>query len=105
MRIEIYRHSIEKPWTYSRLDRYQRQIAEQLLADPNAEGKWIISELAPVITLGRRVSSSPTFLVPQEQLSRKGIEIYPTDRGGLATYHGPGQWVFFLVDRLEKTHC
>ncbi|MEK7690618.1 MAG: hypothetical protein AAB425_06330, partial [Bdellovibrionota bacterium] len=30
-----------------------------------------------------------------------GVRLLATDRGGLETYHGPGQWVVFVVNRLE----
>jgi lipoate-protein ligase B len=37
-----------------------------------------------------------------DALARAGVALYAADRGGLATYHGPGQWVLFAVDRLER---
>jgi lipoyl(octanoyl) transferase len=53
-----------------------------------------LSEVAPVITRGRRTPD-------QDILNHPTTEVYVTDRGGLATYHGPGQWVLFVVDYLE----
>ena len=59
--------------------------------------------------LGGRAPSSPSAAVPRpltyclspDELAKRGIAYYPADRGGLATYHGPGQWVVFAVDALE----
>ncbi|NDD90741.1 hypothetical protein EBZ37_01465 [bacterium] len=98
--VEVRRHLPHAPWTYSSLDSYQRQIAAQLLRGAGA-GRVLISEVAPVITLGRRACSEDV-LVSEEQLSSMGISLFSTDRGGRATYHGPGQWVVFVVDRLES---
>jgi lipoyl(octanoyl) transferase len=64
-------------------------------------GAVFLSELAPVITVGRR-ECSQDLLLPEEVLRAQGVELYPTDRGGRATYHGPGQWVVFVVDHLER---
>lgn len=61
----------------------------------------LLSELSPVITLGRRAPRTD-LLLSEEELARQGVEILSTDRGGFATYHGPGQWVLFPVDRLER---
>lgn len=98
-RIEIRRHSIGEPWTYEALDFRQREIAEEVrLGQP---GALLLSEVAPVITLGRRTERSDIY-APLDLLKQRGIELYPTDRGGLATYHGPGQWVVFAVDHLES---
>ncbi len=94
LQVTIKRHSLESPWTYQALDQVQRQFDYSI-------GKIFVSELAPVITLGKRARKED-LLLSDEKLNRLGIEIYPTDRGGLATYHGPGQWVVFVVDRLEK---
>lgn len=88
------------PWTYGDLDRFQRQIAAR--ARSGGPGALILSELAPVITLGRRARPEEELRLPPGQLSRLGIGIQATDRGGLATYHGPGQWVLFVVDSLER---
>jgi lipoyl(octanoyl) transferase len=102
--VEVRRHSIESPWTYELLDAYQRKLAEELeiaSLDEGAPGRILISELAPVITLGRR-ECSQDLILPENELISRGISIFQTDRGGRATYHGPGQWVLFVVDRLDR---
>jgi lipoate-protein ligase B len=38
----------------------------------------------------------------EEAYRERGIELLAVDRGGLATWHGPGQWVAFAVDRLDR---
>jgi lipoyl(octanoyl) transferase len=102
--VEIRRHSVEAPWTYELLDAYQRTLAQGLEASSIEEGvpgRILISELAPVITLGRR-ECSQDLILPENELISSGISIFQTDRGGRATYHGPGQWVLFVVDRLDR---
>jgi len=91
--VEVHRHSPEAPWTYAQLDRRQRELAARVRA--GARGALLLSELAPVITIGRRTPASDLLVPPRD------VAIVRTDRGGLATYHGPGQWVLFAVDRLE----
>jgi len=102
--LDVRRHSTSYPWTYEALDRYQREIADGIRKAHAESGRsdavLLLSELAPVITLGRRTEDSD-LLFPKKLLAEKGIEVFPTDRGGLATYHGPGQWVAFVVARLE----
>lgn len=96
--LEIRRHSTQLPWTYSALDQRQREIADQVRA--GHAGTLLVSEVAPIVTRGRRTPESD---VAEDHLaSRFGIPVYSTDRGGFATYHGPGQWVLFPVDRLER---
>ncbi len=95
----LKRHSIQNPWTYSSLDQLQRKIAQRVKF--GGPGALILSDLSPVITLGKRESGTD-ILLPREYLSSQGVEIHSTDRGGLATYHGPGQWVLFAVDSLER---
>lgn len=114
--LEIRRHAPDRPWTYARLDARQREIAARVrpASEPDSPdsrdapqspatqpGAFLLSEVAPVITFGRRAGHAE-LLLPPADLARNGIELYETDRGGLATYHGPGQWVFFAVDRLER---
>ena len=51
-----------------------------------------VREHPPVITLGRRAAEEE-ILCPVHQLETLGTSIHRVDRGGLATYHGPGQMV------------
>jgi lipoate-protein ligase B len=83
------------------LDAYQREIAHAILED-GAPGRVLISELAPVITVGRRAQLKDEVLLSPEELMQSGVSLYSVDRGGLATYHGPGQWVVFVVESLER---
>jgi lipoate-protein ligase B len=97
--VEIHRHTPSSPWTYESLDRRQREIAREV--EKGASGVLLLSEVAPVITVGRRTPKTD-LLFDERSLSELGIERIETDRGGLATYHGPGQWVLFPVDKLER---
>lgn len=92
------RHTDAHPWRYADLDFFQREKAERVRE--GSTGSLILSELAPVITCGRRTAETD---VPRDfPFAKWGIEIVRTERGGLATYHGPGQWVLFPVDRLDR---
>lgn len=53
-------------------------------------------EHEPVITLGKRASESDILISP-EALQAQGIELIRIDRGGEATYHGPGQLVIYPI--------
>jgi lipoate-protein ligase B len=101
--VQAFKHSIEQPWTYSQLDDYQREIYQRLLTSESEEGVLLISEVAPVITLGRRSRKWSDLALGLHYERKKyedlGIAILETDRGGLATYHGEGQWVIFWVER------
>ena len=99
MDVEVFRNTPERSWTYQQLDRHQREVAERVRA--GEPGRLILSELAPVITYGPRTPDSD-FGLGREEYERRGVEILKTDRGGLATYHGPGQWVVFPTDSLER---
>jgi lipoyl(octanoyl) transferase len=51
----------------------------------------------PTYTLGRRDKDVNHFLIDKNQLRSRGFSIYKVDRGGAATYHGPGQIVCYPI--------
>lgn len=60
---------------------------------------WV--EHTPVITLGKS-GRSEHLLLDENQLKEKGIEYYPTNRGGDITFHGPGQLVGYPILDLDN---
>jgi lipoyl(octanoyl) transferase len=74
--------------------RLQHARREGILAGHAPEVLWLL-EHDPVITTGRRA-------VPPGQLpaGAAGLDVVRTERGGLLTWHGPGQLVGYLLADL-----
>ena len=62
----------------------------------------IATEHEPVVTLGRRAGAGDCVLTEAE-LARRGVAVRRTERGGLATYHGPGQLVLYPIVDVRGT--
>ena len=58
-------------------------------------------EHPPVYTVGKS-GDVKNILISEEERAEKGIEYYPTNRGGDITFHGPQQIVGYPILDLEK---
>jgi lipoyl(octanoyl) transferase len=63
----------------------------------------MLLEHPPTYTLGRRASEQDIVSSDAEQLA-KGISTFKVDRGGRATYHGPGQLVGYPIMALGERY-
>jgi lipoyl synthase len=79
--------------------RRQRVMVEDRMAD-RVPDRLILVEHPPVITVGRS-GSAADLRVPREAIRRAGIEMFEVERGGQATYHGPGQLVVYPITKLR----
>ena len=61
----------------------------------------LLLEHPHVYTHGR-LSKPWHFLLDPGELSAQGVGVYETDRGGLVTYHGPGQLVAYPILMLRE---
>lgn len=59
----------------------------------------LVLQHPPVITLGQSGGGEDLRLSPAA-LQRLGVGLYQTNRGGRATYHGPGQLVAYPIVKL-----
>ena len=78
---------------------------QQTLRDKRANGEipdvLLLLEHPHVYSLGRRFDKSH-LLLSERELSKRGIEVFESDRGGSITYHGPGQLVGYPILDLRK---
>jgi lipoate-protein ligase B len=77
--------------------RLHKQVVEGHLPD-----LLLLLEHPHVYTLGRRGTDSD-ILVSDEKLAELGTEVHFIDRGGEATYHGPGQLVGYPIVNLRQS--
>ena len=84
---------------YNRAYEIQRILHKERLAGKIPD-QILLLEHPPTITLPRR-NQAENLLLSESQLAERGIETYPTDRGGQVTLHNPGQLVGYLICRLE----
>jgi lipoyl(octanoyl) transferase len=71
-------------------------------SQPDGIDRLLLLQHPPTYTLGSSAHDEHLLLSPDE-LERRGIAIYRTDRGGDITYHGPGQWVGYPIIQLPRS--
>lgn len=83
---------------YDQAHAAQRVRRDGIVAGTAAEALWLL-EHPSVITTGRR----PVADLDRPALAAAGIPVVSTERGGLATWHGPGQLVVYpLVNAVRR---
>ena len=66
-----------------------------------AEDSLVLLQHPPTFTFGRRYKES-NLISNKDFYKNKGFAVYKTDRGGLATYHGPGQLVGYPILKMNS---
>lgn len=88
------------------VDFLTARAVQEHLADKIADGRrpsaLILLEHPHTFTFGRRGSKSDNLLWNERELADRRVEVHWTDRGGDATYHGPGQMVGYPVLPLGR---
>ena len=88
-------------WTWLGLVPYADALARQrALRDDVIAGRapdtLLMMEHPPVVTLGKGAGAEELRTAP-EALAARGIALHHVERGGKATYHGPGQLVGYPI--------
>ena len=66
-----------------------------------APDTFLMVEHPPVYTVGRAAKDAANLGAGEEYLRSLGAEVFWSDRGGDATFHGPGQIVGYPILRLK----
>jgi lipoate-protein ligase B len=79
----------EKVWVI------QKKLVQEVISG-TCRDTLILVEHPAVITLGRK-GSEADIRISSQDLSRRSIQLFQVDRGGRATFHGPGQLVAYPI--------
>ena len=85
---------------YSTAYNLQRSLVTQRQADEIPD-TLLLLEHEHVFTLGRRADETP-LATSEGIIEQDGAEVVETDRGGEATYHGPGQLVAYPIISVRE---
>ncbi|XP_008200951.2 octanoyl-[acyl-carrier-protein]:protein N-octanoyltransferase LIPT2, mitochondrial [Tribolium castaneum] len=98
-------HKLVKVWQIGRLNyskglKLQKHLVHLHHEQPEfANNTLLCLEHPPVYTTGIRTKEYPQDVA--QQLEALGAEFHRTDRGGLITFHGPGQLVVYPILNLK----
>lgn len=84
-------------------EAYELQLKVLAEVQQGGEDTLILVEHPKVITLGRNANPE-NLLLPEALLEAQGYALKPIERGGDATYHGPGQLVGYTLFNLRERH-
>ncbi len=91
-----------KKTNYAKALEIQQSLQQKRINDEISDS-FIVVEHPPVLTMGKR-GKQDSILAPKEILDREGIETVWINRGGDATYHGPGQIVGYPIIHLAQNN-
>lgn len=83
---------------YSKALVRQQQMVDERIKNRSPD-RLVLVEHPSVVTIGRSGSLSDLH-ISKEVLDKKGIALHKVDRGGRATFHGPGQLVVYPIVKL-----
>lgn len=85
---------------YAQSLKLQKYLADLHHQNVPMSDTLLLVEHPPVYTIGIRTKN---YTIEDEiRLKQKGAEFYKTNRGGLITFHGPGQLVAYPVLNLKN---
>jgi lipoic acid synthetase len=84
---------------YGEALKLQEALVSERLAEISPD-RLVLVEHPPVITIGRS-GTREDLRHPEAVLNRKGALVFRVDRGGMTTFHGPGQLVAYPIIKLE----
>lgn len=81
----------------------QTRLAEGRQTGSVDRDHFLVTEHPSVYTLGRR-GGREYLMVSDAFLAEKSIPVIPIERGGVITYHGPGQLVIYPILHMKQAH-
>ncbi len=85
------------------LDYSKALVRQQQMVDERIKGRspdrLVLVEHPPVVTIGRSGSLNDLH-ISKEALGQMGVSLQKVDRGGRATFHGPGQLVVYPIVKV-----
>ena len=84
---------------YGQALKRQMALVEERIAGSSPD-RLVLVEHPPVVTMGRS-GGLKDLRISKEALKQKGVDLYYVDRGGMATFHGPGQLVAYPIIKLQ----
>jgi len=86
--------------SFEEADKFQKQLRDKKVEEGGPE-IFLFLEHPPIITSGRR-ERTEELTADACMLSERGIEIAKADRGGGYTFHGPGQFIGYVILNAAK---
>ncbi len=79
----------------------QRAVSAARITGAVPDDVLLLVEHPPVVTLGRSTKGD-NLAIPDALLAARGVERFDIERGGDATFHGPGQLVGYPIMDLKQ---